>query len=55
MITGYQLSVLEALTLLVGLLMASAGVGKKVLAWKNLPPRCSTCGQRRRYDCPCRR
>jgi hypothetical protein len=38
---------LAALTLVAGLLMARVGLGKKMLSWKEHPPRYSTSGRRR--------
>jgi hypothetical protein len=52
---SFHLATLLALTLVAGLLMASAGLSKKKLSWKAPPRRCPTCGRARRYDCPCRR
>ena len=40
---------LAALTLVAGLLMARVGLGKKMLSWKQLPPRFSTPGRRRLF------
>ena len=38
-----------ALTLIAGLLMARVGLSKKMLSWKQLPPRFSTPGRRRLF------
>jgi len=37
------------------LLMALAGLQKKLLRRKETPPRCPTCGRTDRYNCACRR
>jgi hypothetical protein len=40
---------LAALTLIAGLLMARVGLSKKMLSWKQFPPRHSTPGRRRLF------
>jgi hypothetical protein len=52
---SFHVGLVIALTLAVGLLMVGTGLSKKLLGWKSDSQRCSTCGQVRRYDCPCRR
>jgi len=53
--TSFDFASFLALTLVAGLLMVYAGVGKKRLSWKAAHRRCPTCGRDRRFDCRCRR
>jgi hypothetical protein len=55
MTSGFQLAILLGITLGAGMLMANAGLAKKMLSWKVRPHRCPICGRARNYECPSRR
>jgi hypothetical protein len=49
MIMSSYPATLAALSLVAGLLMARVGLGKKMLSWKEFPPRRLTSGPRRLF------